>query len=601
MRRFAPLAVAAFLAVSAIATSIQPDRAVVPQQRALQPSVKPAEAKRNADKVYLEHADRLLRDESTFDESGSFQVLVGNVKMRKGGMVMTCDSAHFYDGTNSFEAFSNVRMEQGDTLFVYADQLYYDGLEEIATLYANAGKTVRLINRDVTLRTYVFYYDLADEVAYYDNWGELTDRQNKLTSIEGEYHPSTKDAWFYKNVDLESPRQNDVTTMHTDSLNYNTGSRIAEIISPTVITNSDGEILTSSGTYNTQTGVANLYERSTVKTTRGNTLTGDTLFFDRETGIGEAFGNMVLTDSARQSSLHGNYGYYNDFIDSAFVTGRAMAKEYSQGDTLYLHGDTINAYVEVEGTDSTKVTNVFHNVRFYRSDIQGLCDSLSATDSDSLLRMYRHPILWSGERQIFGNVIFVHSNDSTPDWARLPESGIMSEHIAEDCYNQLAGTDMTVWFNDSTIDRLYIEGNVQMFLFPMENDSTYNKYVYVESSFMDAYFDGRKPRKINFWPETPYDIVPLYLAKRSDYKLQRFRDFGVLRPTSPDDIFNVSDAMKELFTESTISEKSLRHRRVVDPPKMPEPPAAEPSEMPEEAELAEPDATETNEASEETN
>lgn len=518
-----------------------------------------------ANKVVLEHADKLLRDETTTDFNGAYQVLVGNVKLRKGGMVMQCDSAHFYDVTNSFEAFSNVRMEQGDTLFVYADQLYYDGPEEIATLYANPGKKVRLINRDVTLRTYVFYYDLADEVAYYDSWGELTDRQNKLTSIEGEYHPSTKDAWFYKNVDVMSPRQNDTTYMVTDSLNYNTATRIAEIVSPTVITNSDGEILSSSGTYNTVTGIANLFERSTVKTARGNILTGDTLFFDRSTGIGEAFGNMSLVDSARQSSLHGNYGYYNDVIDSAFVTGRAMAKEYSQGDTLYLHGDTINAYVEVEGVDSIKVTNVFHKVKFYRSDLQGLCDSLSACDNDSILRMFRHPVIWSGDRQIYGNVIFVHSNDSTPDWIKLPETGLMSEHIAEDCYNQLFGSNMTIWLNDSTVDRMYVEGNVQMFLFPMERDSTYNKYVYVESSFMDAYFDGKKPKKINFWPETPYDIVPLYLAKRNDYKLKDFRDYSALRPKSPDDIFVIDDAMVQLLNSATVSEKSRRLKKVTPP------------------------------------
>lgn len=560
--RFAPLAAAALLAVSAIATSLpeQSPQAPLPKGAASSP-----EAQNMANKVVLEHADKLLRDETTMDFNGAYQVLVGNVKLRKGGMVMQCDSAHFYDVTNSFEAFSNVRMEQGDTLFVYADQLYYDGPEEIATLYANPGKKVRLINRDVTLRTYVFYYDLADEVAYYDSWGELTDRQNKLTSIEGEYHPSTKDAWFYKNVDVMSPRQNDTTYMVTDSLNYNTATRIAEIVSPTVITNSDGEILSSSGTYNTVTGIANLFERSTVKTARGNILTGDTLFFDRSTGIGEAFGNMSLVDSARQSSLHGNYGYYNDVIDSAFVTGRAMAKEYSQGDTLYLHGDTINAYVEVEGVDSIKVTNVFHKVKFYRSDLQGLCDSLSACDNDSILRMFRHPVIWSGDRQIYGNVIFVHSNDSTPDWIKLPETGLMSEHIAEDCYNQLFGSNMTIWLNDSTVDRMYVEGNVQMFLFPMERDSTYNKYVYVESSFMDAYFDGKKPKKINFWPETPYDIVPLYLAKRNDYKLKDFRDYSALRPKSPDDIFVIDDAMVQLLNSATVSEKSRRLKKVTPP------------------------------------
>lgn len=508
------------------------------------------------DKVYLDHADRLVKNLTTADDDGEYQVLVGNVRMRKGGMVMNCDSAHFYEQTNSFNAFGNVRMEQGDTLFVYGDELYYNGNDELATLYADAGKYVRLINRDVTLKTYVFYYDLASDVGYYDNWGELTDKENRLESIEGEYYPSTKDAYFYKNVELTSLGRSDTMHMTTDSLTYNTDTHIARIMAPSVITSADGVIYSSSGDYNTVSGEANLFKRSTVRTARGNTLTGDTLFYDRETGIGEAFGNMVLVDSARQASLSGNYGYYNDFRDSAFVTGHALSKEYSRGDTIYLHGDTINAYIEMP--DSMRVTNVFHGVRFYRVDLAGICDSISMTESDSLMRMFRHPVVWSGERQIFGDVIYVHVNDSTPDWARLPESGMMSEHIGEDCYNQLSGTDMTTWFNDSTVDRLYVQGNVQMVLFPMENDSTYNKYIYLESSFMDAYFDGQSPKKINFWPETTYDVTPLYLAKRSNYVLQRFRDFSSLRPISPEDVFNVTPEMMDLLHSVKVSQKSRR-------------------------------------------
>ena len=242
---------------------------------------------------------------------------------------------------------------------------------------------------------------------------------------------------------------------------------MAELVSPSEIINADGKIYSSNGVYNTSSGVADLYHRSLVVTNKGNTLTGDTLFYDRNRQYGEAFGNMVLTDSARQSSLQGDYGYYDEVRDSVFVTGRALAKEYSKGDTLYLHGDTINAYLDL--VDSTHVTNVFHKVRFYRYDLQGLCDSLSMTERDSILYMYRSPIVWSGERQIYGNIINVHMNDSTVDWARLPQSGVMAEHIAEDCYNQLSGTDMTAWFNDSTVRRLYVEGNVQLIMFPMES------------------------------------------------------------------------------------------------------------------------------------
>ncbi len=497
-------------------------------------------------KVFLEHAD-LLRFEQKYGVGieGQYQVLNGNVRLRKEGMFMYCDSAYLYEATNSVEAFGNVRMEQGDTLFVFADYLDYDGLTEEAVLYAEFGRKVKLRNRDVTLTTDIFHYDMANEVGFYDVGGTLSDKQNELTSLEGEYYPRTKDAYFNYDVKLTSRQKDDVLYINTDSLEYNTATHIAMLVSKSEVINSDGTIYTSYGVYNTNTGEADLYKRSTVHTRRGNILIGDTLFYDRQKQFGKAFGNMVLIDSARQSSLSGNYGFYDEVRDSAFVTGRALAKEYSKGDTLYLHGDTIVAYVDI--ADSTKVTDVFHRVRFYRYDIQGLCDSLSMTERDSILYMYRHPIVWSGTRQIFGNQINVHLADSTADWARLPLTGMMAEHIAEDCYNQMSGLDMTVWFADTTVRRLYVEGNVQLNGFPMESDSTYNKFVYVESSFMDAYFNDNKIERINFWPETSTKVTPLYLAKRNSYFLPKFKWFEFIRPKSPEDVFVIPDEMIELF------------------------------------------------------
>lgn len=514
-------------------------------RQAIRPTVPDAD-RMQRDKVFLEHADRLhYNEQADMPAEEQYQVLTGNVRFRKEGMYMYCDSAFFYDAINSVDAYGNVRMEQGDTLFVYADELDYDGVDEVAVLYAYPGKKVRLINRDVQLETDVFNYDMAQDFGYYEVGGTLTDKQNRLDSRIGEYYPQTKDAYFYLDVRLESHRSDDTLYIFTDTLEYNTDTHIANLISPSRVINSDGTIYSSRGVYNTNSGKADLYARSTVVAKRGNTLTGDTLFYDRTLQYGEAFGNVIITDSARQSCVEGAYGYYDEARDSSFVTGRAVAKEYSKGDTLYLHGDSIVAYLDL--SDSTKVTNAYHKVRFFRKDLQGLCDSLSVRERDSLMIMYRNPVVWSGERQIFGPLIYVHFNDSTIDWARLPDGGIVAEHIAEDCYNQMTGKDITAWFADSTLRRAYASGNVELFIFPQEKDSSYNKYAYVESSYMDAYFLPEKVDRVNFWPETNSKVVPLYLAKRNSYFLPKFRWYGDLRPVVPADIFVVPEGMEELI------------------------------------------------------
>lgn len=536
----------------------------------LRPTI-PAADRSDRSKVFLEFAEKLSYDEL---RDSDVQVLTGNVQFRRGDMFMYCDSARFSEVTGSFDAFDNVRMEQGDTLFVYGDALYYDGEAELAELTAYPGGTVRLINRDVELETEQFFYDLYENVGYYMTGGTLRDSQNRLKSIQGYYYPDSKDAFFYFDVDLMGPRANDTLRMFTDSLTYNTETGVARLIASTLIVNKDGEINSSDGFYYTKTGEADLYRRSVVHTRRGNTLTGDTLFYDRNAGYGEAFGNMVLTDSIRRSAIHGNYGFYNELTDSSFTTGDALVLDYSSADTLYLHGDTIVAYMM---PDSSKVTNIFHRVRFFRSDIQGICDSLSVVERDSLMYMYDMPVIWNFDKQIVGNVIYVHFNDSTVDWARLPENGLISEHIAEDCYNQLTGSDMTAWFADSTLSRVYVEGNVQIITFPMENDSTYNKFSFTEGSTLLADFDHGKVSKIVMWPETTGNMTPLYLAKRSSYFLPKFRWYGVLRPMSPDEVFDYPPEMEQLLANpvlgrprpdyKTVRGTALGRPKITTPPK----------------------------------
>lgn len=521
---------------------------------AIKPTI-PSANRHTEGRVFLERADKLLMDEKVSTE---YQVLIGNVQFRKGDMFMFCDSAHFYEASSSLNAFGNVRMEQGDTLFVYADELDYNGADELATFYGDDINPVRLINKDVELETYTFYYDIASNIGYYDNEGKITDAENQLTSGYGQYSPDTKDAEFREHVVLNDIEEKDFR-MTTETLLYNTGTHIARIISPTTIVTDSATVYSSNGIYNTDMGFSELFDRSLIVTEGGNTLTGDTIYYDQKAGFGEAFGNMVLTDSVRQTMLEGNYGCYFEKQDSAFATNRARILEYSKGDTLYMHGDTIRSYVLHD--DSTHVMTAYPRVRFWRVDIQGLCDSLSFMERDSTLYMHRHPIVWNEARQIFGNVIYVHFNDSTVDWAKLPEFGFTAEHVGEEFYNQLSGKEMLATFVDGNMRRLDVSGNVEVVLLPEESDSTINKIVNSESSFLTADFSAgpMQVERIKMWPDVTGTATPLYLAKKSIFYLSNFQWYEALRPKNKDDIFNIPPEMEALLNEP---DPTVRKRRV---------------------------------------
>lgn len=569
---------------------------LVPRHKGpIRPSI-PKANRAAAGRIFLEHADVLHKQ-----DRDSFMVLSGTVHFSKGAMQMYCDSAHYYPTSESMDAFGNVRMQQGDTLFIYADELNYDGLREIAYLYADEGKDVRMINRNVRLNTPEFTYDMVDERGYYTNGGVLTDPQNRLVSVEGEYLPATKEANFYIDVHLHRIDGRDTLDIYSDTMYYDTRTRIAEFYSPTEIISGRGTIHTTEGVYDTRNNQAQLFKHSTVHTDSTSTLTGDTILYDRDRGYGEAFGNVDITDSARQTTLRGTYGYYNRLVDSAFVTGRALAMEYSRGDTLYMHGryiksildiDTIRTTVtdtiappagspdtvqpqiikrEIVSTDSTHVFTAWPRVRFYRSDMQGLCDSMIFVQRDSTLHLHHHPVVWSDDRQIFGNRIILYLNDSTIDRALLPDFAFTAQHIEDDYYNQLTGKVMEAWFNGGELSRLDVSNSVEAIFYPEENDSTINKMVNMQTANMRGWFEKRALIRMKTWPESNGRVTPLYLAKRSDLLLSKFQWYGTLRPRDSQDIFNVTEEMDALMENTPIPDIPIPSAPDMRDPALPDP------------------------------
>lgn len=350
-------------------------------------------------------------------------------------MYMYCDSALIFEKTNSVEAFSNVRMEQGDTLFIYGDYLYYDGMTQIAQLREN----VKMINRNTTLLTDSLNYDRLYDLGYYFEGGTLMDEENVLTSDWGEYSPATKQSVFNHDVKLVNPK----FVLTSDTLRYNTESKIAVILGPSNIVSDNNHIYSERGFYNTMTEQAELLDRS-VLTNQGKKLVGDSLFYDRIIGYGEAFDNVKMTDSINKNMLTGDYCFYNELTDSAFATKRAVAIDYSQGpDSLFMHGDTLQLVSYNLNTDSVfRLMKAYHKVRMYRTDVQGVCDSLVYNSKDSCMTMYTDPILWNEGQQLLGEQIKIYMNDSTIDWAHIINQALTVEMKDSIHYNQVSGKEM---------------------------------------------------------------------------------------------------------------------------------------------------------------
>lgn len=475
-------------------------------------------------KVFLEHANVLSFDKALKADA---QVLVGDVRFRHDSSYMYCDSAYFFEQLNSLEAFSNVRMEQGDTLFVYGDYLFYNGNTQIAYVREN----VRMENGQVTLFTDSLNYERIPNIGYYFDGGMIVDSVNQLSSFYGQYSPDTKLAIFNDSVRLENPQ----FTLYSDTLHYDTESKIANIIGPSIIVSDSGTIHSSRGWYDTVNNTSLLLDRSQVESGE-KTLIGDSIFYNRDAGIGEAFGNMSLIDTLQHVTLQGEYGYYNEQTGYAFATDSARFLEYSQADTLFLHADTL----QMTTVDSTfREIKAFYGVRFYRTDMQGVCDSLQYNTRDSILYMYTEPIIWNEHYQLYGDTIAIYMNDSTIDYAHVIQFAFAAQHLDSSYYNQLKGNDLKAYFEGQAINRIDIAGNAESIFYPLENGGEKIGMNTTKSGFLTIWVKENKLDKLKIWPTPVGVMTPIPDLKPDQKSLKDFYWFDYLRPKNKDDIYQV--------------------------------------------------------------
>ncbi|GCB34640.1 hypothetical protein KGMB02408_15850 [Bacteroides faecalis] len=482
---------------------------------------------RKKTKVYLLHSDEAQADKLIHPD---MQILIGHVRFRHDSMYMDCDSALLFEKTNSFEAFGNVKMRQGDTLFIDGDYLYYDGQTQIAQLREN----VKMVNRNTTLLTDSLNYDRLYDLGYYFEGGTLMDEENVLTSDWGEYSPATKQSVFNHDVKLVNPK----FVLTSDTLRYNTFSKVANILGPSNIVSDDNHIYSERGFYNTLSEQAELLDRS-ILTNQGKKLIGDSLFYDRKAGYGEAFDNVRMTDSINKNILTGDYCFYNELTDSAFATKRAVAIDYSQGDSLFLHGDTLQVVSYNLNTDSLyRLMKAYHKVRMYRVDVQGVCDSLVYNSKDSCLTMYRDPILWNEGQQLLGEEIKIYMNDSTIDWVHIINQTLTVEMKDSIHYNQVAGKEMKAYFIDGDMRHIEVIGNVQTAFYPEEKDSTMTGFNTSEGSLLHLFLKEKKMEKGKFDGKSNGTMYPMDQIPPDKLRLPTFAWFDYIRPLSKEDIFD---------------------------------------------------------------
>lgn len=574
--------------------------------------------------VRVLHSDNLLIIQ---DGDSTIKYVDGHIELKQDSTYMYCDSAVIINN-NRVNAYEQITIQQGDSISIFSDTLYYLADTLLATL---KGEVV-LTNLKQQLWTTELEYNLGTKIARYDDHGTLYDDSTQLQSRRGIFNVGLNQALFKDSVFVIHPD----FTLSADSILYLVDSETTVFLGPTRILQGESrEIYCESGyydirnkvsefsrraqyrdpektavadtirhfqqdsvielighvdfregdrlirseylKYNEQTGIAvitgNAFYTDSSRTvyadeifydtrrdalrTKGKSrvsegeqlLTAEFIDYDDGTKFGSASGNVVWKDTASGYVIHSDSAIYRKDIDfvQAFGTRKPLLKTEMDDDTLFLSADRLNVFTQLDsvgvdssGTaifDSVRHFQAFYHVKLYKSNMQGVCDSLTFNTHDSLFHFYRNPVLWSDTTQFVADSISMQMKDEKIDRFFMRHNGFIINQVNTVFFNQIKGKYITSFFDGDEIRRIHVEGNAESVYYARDEENAYigvNKSICSEMEFL---FGEKQMQTVKFLTQPQSKMSPVGTVNPNAMQLDGFRWITDTRPLSVGDLY----------------------------------------------------------------
>ena len=389
-------------------------------------------------------------------KNSNYWVCIGNVIFEHNETLIYCDSSHHFMKMNKMLAFGNVKIKKGDSLHANGKKLIYNGNQNTAHLTGG----IILKDKYTQLTTNEIIFNLEDNIAYYPKEGTIIDDNITLTSDQGKYNTKSHLFFFKKNVRVKSTNY----TVETDTLHYNSKSKIAFFLGPSYIFSDNNTIYCENGWYNTKTNLSQFNENAYISN-KEHLIKGDSLFYNRNKGYGKAMNNISMIDTVNNIIINGDLSEYFEKEDKIEVTKKALLNILFEKDTLFMSAKKFISY-----NNDNKYILAYNDVKIFKEDFQGKCDSLYYNINDSMSYLYESPILWVDGMQITADTINIHIANKKIDKMNLFPNPMVIAKADSLYFNQIKGKYMTGVFKKNKLRKLNVFGNGQS-LFLIEEDN----------------------------------------------------------------------------------------------------------------------------------
>jgi lipopolysaccharide export system protein LptA len=470
-------------------------------------------------KITLQQADQLKggrRGEERFDR------VIGNVVFVQQNTTIYCDSALFFRAANRVEIYGNVRITDGDSVTITARRGEYDGNLRLARL--RQGVVLTKLNT-ATLYTDYLDFDRQRNLARYFNGGRLKDSINLLSSRLGYYDLNTNMASFKQNVEVDNPDY----TMTSDSLQYNSATKIIYFRAPTtVIDRENKQAIYESGEYDTRRRQSNLVRGMAMSET--HTVQGDRIALDDERKMYRIRGNVQITSLQDNLTIYGDEAVYDQKRNIGKVYGNAwLAKVLEEGDTLFLSADTL---ISIDDPlPQNKRLLAYRQVKIWKTDMQAIADSLEYRQADSTLYFYHNPVLWNQDNQMVADTVIMLVEQGSISKAWLNSNAFVISMDTLKNYNQLKGRKMTAYFHNDKLSRVVVDGNGESLFFALdEKTNTLTGMNRIICSNITIRFKDGVANNITFYVKPEAEFIPPHELTKEKTRLKGFMWLGDVRP-----------------------------------------------------------------------
>ncbi|MWB94861.1 OstA-like protein [Flavobacterium sp. GA093] len=475
-------------------------------------------------KIIIENSDFVDINETI---APGATLLTGNVKVNHDGVVLTCNKAYFFQKENYLKAFGDVQLVQGDTLFLNSKYAEYNG--DVKKAFATGDAVMS--SPDATLQTDTINFDRNVQEVFYNTKGTIVNKDNTLVSKSGRYYVAQKKFQFLTEVTITNPKY----VIKSNHLDYYSNSGHSYLFGPSTITSKTNYIYTEKGFYDTKKNLAHFLRKSYIKYD-DRLIEGDSLYYNRNIEFASATRNVKITDSVNRGVVKGHYAEIYKLKDSMFVTKRAVAINFVENDSVYIHGKKLM----VTGKEGDRIIRAYNNVRFFKIDMSGKCDSIHSSTKIGLTKLIGNPILWNGESQITGDIMHLISDTKTQKLDSLKvlnNTFLVSRDTLGTGYNQVKGLNLFGKFKEGKLHEVDVIKNTEAVYF-MRNDANeligINKNV---SSKINVILENNEVESMTFFNKVDGDLYPEIDLPENARKLRGLVWRGDERIKSKDDIF----------------------------------------------------------------